>query len=148
MSAEEAKRRTEKWICAELEHALPLRKAYPAKGDDEPEAPFFFVKVVDMRDMTPTGALRPVFQFVVRIARVCHIGEENASDHSTEVGAMRGVLATLVGVQGTYAPEQLLIHGFDFQPPQDGPSDEEIRDAEGQGFADAITCVCGASLLD
>ncbi|MEA3208366.1 MAG: hypothetical protein QOE70_1423 [Chthoniobacter sp.] len=145
--SDEIKRKVELWLCAEMKHAIPGSRAVPSKGGDEntdadgPEPPFTFVKVVECNELTPQGSDVPgVYQITAKVARVSHIDETSAPQHSAQVQQFREALR---GLQpGYYEPLQLVINGIDFAP---NSSNEEIQDTERQALGDVFTMVMGVS---
>ena len=146
--SDEIKRKVEIWLCREMKAAIPGSRAVPSKGGDdvegaadEPEPPFTFVKVVECNELTPQGADVPgVYQITVKIARVSHIDDTSAPQHSEQVQQFRQALRELR--RGLYAPLQIVINGIDFAP---NSSNEEVQDSEGQAHGDVFTMVMGVA---
>ncbi|MEA3208373.1 MAG: hypothetical protein QOE70_1430 [Chthoniobacter sp.] len=146
--SDEIKRKVELWLCREMRAAIPGSRAVPSKGGDDgggeadqPEPPFTFAKVVECNEITPQGAEVPgVYQITVKVARVSHIDETSAPQHSAQVQQFREALRGLR--RGYYEPLQLVINGIDFAP---NSSNEEISDADQQAHGDVFTLVMGVT---
>ena len=141
---DEIQRRLELALRDILQAALPGKRFYPAKGDDEsdlnadtmPEPPFGIIETVECQKMMENES---TWLASVAVSWVTHMDDTGSAEHSADVDALHRALESL---PRQFVPaRRLSIHGTDIS------GVEQFLDESRKAHGDVVNLTIGVTLF-